>query len=142
MCCGRRGHIAHREQAENHRVQQAVLLQHLQARLEEQRQRQRDLDELERQAEVQRQLAQAQLLNEQRQRQLAHAQLLDDQRHRDQGVEQQRQRDLDELERQAEMQRQNEQRQRELLQTRYGLLHYEYLTCQTGPVIFFSTYLI
>ena len=29
-----------------------------------------------------------------------------------------------------------------LLQTWYGLLHYAYLTCQTGLVIFFSTYLI
>ena len=26
--------------------------------------------------------------------------------------------------------------------TRYGLLHYDYLICRTGPFIFFSTYLI
>ena len=76
-----RGQIAHREQVENHRVQ-------LQARLEEQRQR--HLDELERQAEIQRQ-------NEQRQQELE--------------LEQQRQRDLawlqiQEMHRQAEIQRQ------------------------------------
>ena len=26
--------------------------------------------------------------------------------------------------------------------TRYGLLHYDYLTCRTGPFIFLSYYLI
>ena len=29
-----------------------------------------------------------------------------------------------------------------VLQTRYGLLHYDYLTCRTGLFIFLSTYLI
>jgi hypothetical protein len=70
-----RGHIAHREQAENHRVQQAALLQQLQVRLQEE-QRQRQLAQLE-------------------------AQLLDEQRQRDLELEQQR---LAELQRQAELQ--------------------------------------
>ncbi|KAF8341861.1 hypothetical protein F5887DRAFT_918872 [Amanita rubescens] len=105
-----RGHIAHREQVDNHRVQQ------LQARLQEEQR--------------QRQLAHAQLLNEQRQRELefeqhrqrgleleleaerqrrlAQAQLLNEQRQRDLEVEQQRQRDLAELQRQEELQRQVE----------------------------------
>ncbi|KAF8346240.1 hypothetical protein F5887DRAFT_1185189 [Amanita rubescens] len=103
-----RGHIAHREQVDNHRVQQ------LQARLQEEQR--------------QRQLAHAQLLDEQRQRELefdqhrqreleleleaerqrwlAQAQLLNEQRQRDLEAEQQRQRDLTELQRQAEIQRQ------------------------------------
>ena len=31
---------------------------------------------------------------------------------------------------------------RVVVTTRYGLLHYDYLICRTGPFIFLSTYLI